>query len=487
VNSLTKHAIPDSFQLSGEWFLPDNENDKKIGGVLFWISDRARLELHDSFSSLKSGDIYVDIAKKYDEVHGITTDHQLITVLDAVCFGSSFHFGSSTFSRPEKLISSCLIIGDHVRSETLYNEIRVRIPGLHLWIGRSGLSTSFHSKTEQLPHFMNIVVTPLSEEIFEIPNISASLGFEIEPNTSGDLISEITVKTSAFLRIKPDTARNLLSFLAGSPMSTDQITAEAAISGKAVEIFVALRESNYCRHKAPYEFFIQRRNMGIELNVVFSKWFEIYENIAMPSQLALSVLCSNDLWSHVEFLTLMQALEGFHRATTNSMYTSEKDYESIRQTITNAIPQGVTSDHKDALKSRIKYGNEVSLRKRLDLLVECLPLPLRKLILNGNGTVPRSWVITRNYYTHWDEASRPDILGGLEMHQAAVRMRLLLRVLYLNHVGIPDTVIAKSLQNECHESQYLIQLNNKQHRDRTAGSNAGAIMHISLGSPENLK
>ena len=66
------------------------------------------------------------------------------------------------------------------------------------------------------------------------------------------------------------------------------------------------------------------------------------------------------------------------------------------------------------------------------------------------------------------------------MHRAHVRMRHLLRALYLNLIGIPDIAIAMSLQNTCNESQYLLQLNNMEHRRQNPKSDAGAIMHISV-------
>lgn len=127
----------------------------------------------------------------------------------------------------------------------------------------------------------------------------------------------------------------------------------------------------------------------------------------MPSQLALSVLSSDNLWLHVEFLSLMQALEGFHRATMPGLYTSEAEYEPVKQALNYAIPKVIGPDHKEALKSRIRYGNEVSLRKRVDALVGRLDLPVRKHILGGDGSVPRSWVVTRNYYTHSRQCSTP--------------------------------------------------------------------------------
>jgi hypothetical protein len=175
----------------------------------------------------------------------------------------------------------------------------------------------------------------------------------------------------------------------------------------------------------------------------------------------------------------MQALEGFHRATMPSLYTSESEYEAIRKTLSNAIPVAVKPDHKDALKARIKYGNEISLRKRLDTLVNRLPIELRQNVLGNDGSVPKSWVDTRNYYTHWDETSRESVLDGIGMHRAGVRMKHLLRALYLDLVGIPISSIIKSLGNGCNESQYLIQLNAIEHRKKNPESQAGAIMHIS--------
>lgn len=277
----------------------------------------------------------------------------------------------------------------------------------------------------------------------------------------------------------------MLSFLAGGPMSPDHVTAKLAEPSIDVEVLVALREAKYCPHTNSHDFYMLRNEMEADLGVVFAKWLELYDSVAMASQLALSVLNSNDLWLHVEFLTLMQALEGFHRSTKPGLYASEEEYEPIKQALSNAIPNNVASDHKDSLRSRIKYGNEIALRKRLDSLVESLPLPLRKHILGGDGAVPRSWVDTRNYYTHWDEGSRGLVLDGIGMHRAGVRMRYLLRVLYLIFVGIPYSAIAKALNNACDSSQYLIQLNNSEYRKNNPGADSGAIMHINVNDPES--
>lgn len=459
---MAKYPVPDPVDFVGEWFLPDEEKPPLIAGTLSWSSQRASLRLHDSFSPLE-GAVYGGEVQSYPAVHGITTSCQYITVLDASSAGAGFNLGLAGMRQSESLISSWVVIGAHVLPKTLYSEIRVRIPGLQLWIGRSGVRQTIVHKTDESAAGVAYYVEGLPEEVTGIPCVSAVLGWGIDRNFSGDLVSEIYVRTSACLRIQANEpqeldwyfrqlgkATTLLSFIAGSPMSPDHISAKVDDSGSDVEILVALREAKYCPHKNGHDFYMLRNDMDVDLGALFAKWFDLYDSIAMPSQLALSVLCSEKLWLHVEFLTLMQALEGFHRATIT-----------------------------DASKSRM------SLRKRLDALVERLPLLLRMQIFGGDGTVPRSWVVTRNYYTHWDETSRNSVLDGIEMHRACVRMRHLLRVLYLDLAGIPNTAIAKSLQSACSESQYLIQLNNMAHRQKNPDSESGAIMHISVKDSES--
>ena len=275
-------------------------------------------------------------------------------------------------------------------------------------------------------------------------------------------------------------AVTLLAFLAGSPLAPDQMTATLAESDRDAQVLVALRESEYCLHKQASKFFMLRDNMQADLGEVFASWYAHFDTVAMPSQLALGVLSSAKLWPHVEFLSLMQALEGLHRAIMPGLYVSEEEYAPIAHALTNAIPRETQPDHKDALKSRIRYGNQHSLRRRLDALVNRLSLQIREIILGGDGTVPRSWVDTRNYYTHWDEALRPNTLDGVAMHRACARMKTLLRVLYLQLVNIPDAAIIQSLQNGCAESQYLVQLNATNHRKQHPGSEAGAMMRIDV-------
>jgi hypothetical protein len=173
----------------------------------------------------------------------------------------------------------------------------------------------------------------------------------------------------------------------------------------------------------------------------------------------------------------MQALEGFHRALFFGNYIDDGEYELVKKALGDTIPAGLGSDHKDALRSRIRYGNQLSLRKRLDELAKGLPEEIGRTILGNDGKAPRSWIDTRNYYTHWDEELRANVLDSQGIYNANVRLRHFLRALYLNLMGIPSNAVLKSLRNSSRSSQHLIQLNIKERRVNT-DANSGIIMTV---------
>ena len=184
---------------------------------------------------------------------------------------------------------------------------------------------------------------------------------------------------------------------------------------------VALRDAKYCSYLNLHDFYMPRGVMEAEFADVVAHWFEVYPKVDMPSQLTLSVFASEKLWVHVEFLSLMQALEGLHRG--------------------------------------LHYGSRISLHKRLDALASHLSEPLRYMIFGADGKVPRQWIDTRNYYTHWNKELRLKALEGEGMYYANVRMGHFLRALYLHLMGIPHEAILKALGNVSNTSQHLVQLN----------------------------
>jgi hypothetical protein len=86
--------------------------------------------------------------------------------------------------------------------------------------------------------------------------------------------------------------------------------------------------------------------------------------------------------------------------------------------------------------------------------------------LGRGGDVPQAWIDTRNYYTHWDEALQEGILDITQMHFASVRLKQLVRVLFLQLTGVSEATLTAACGNRSDVSRYVAQLNFMERGDR---------------------
>jgi hypothetical protein len=469
--------LNESFETSGEWYLPEAP-ERKIPGILRYTPERTELHLHESFVPLE-GTIHLGQTRQtYPVVHGTTRDSEAITLLNAQRAGWSLRIGTGGLRQPETLVCSWLLIGARMPADFAYRELRLRVPGLQVWLCRPILDASFDPEKTMGDTVGSYHIRGVPKESIWVPSIKSNLDWYFSWQSKCDPFSSIAVTVSAWVGIRPETPKGLywyfeqvgkistmLAFLAGSPMSPDCIEASIGEGYQEVYVMPALRDAKCCPYVDLDEFFMSRGDMGSELTDVVTRWFDLYPKVHMPSQLALSVLASERLWLHVEFLSLMQALEGLHRALFVGNYMNDKEYEAVEKALVDAIAVGLSPEHKDAIRSRIRYGNQISLHKRLDDLAARLGEQIRGTILGNGGDVPRTWVDTRNYYTHWDEELRANMLDGQGIYNAVVRLRHFLRVSYLMLMGIPDHALLKSLSNRSRSSQHLVQLNMIERRE----------------------
>lgn len=197
----------------------------------------------------------------------------------------------------------------------------------------------------------------------------------------------------------------------------------------------------------------------------------------VPSQLAVSVMSSRQLMLHVEFASLIQALEGFHRGRAG-LFVQESDSDKVGSPLSAAIPSAVESNHCAESQTRIQSGTRVSLSQRLNELRGLLGDELARWIISTDGQVPRSWIDTRNYHAHWDEGLRLKAIDGQEMYDASVRMTHFLRTVFLLMAGVQRETLVCYSQNHSEASQQLLQLNIVSRRAVDPSAPSGVLMSI---------
>ena len=96
---------------------------------------------------------------------------------------------------------------------------------------------------------------------------------------------------------------------------------------------------------------------------ILNRWFAIVER----SKIALDV-CFGSLYQpaavlNLRFLSVMQALESYHRSLGVGLYMDESMYKALIDKFNEELPKEIEGDHRVSLKKRLQYGNEFSQRK----------------------------------------------------------------------------------------------------------------------------
>lgn len=463
---MSPRPLQKSFSLDGDWWLPDDPGHS-VTGRLAYAPGRIELDLRGILARGERVSISpYGYDKSYAVVHGRTDNGQAITLLQARRVGVSAFPGQAAHA--ELVSSSYAFLGLHAKPDQLLSTLGLRVPGLHLWFGiplidqrqssHDLTATDFHVR---IPKLAPISIDSISANIEWVFGYDGKTGF-YDLDISMLIWVGITPcepKPLQWFLDQKMALETFFSILADAPMASDCLHVHVPERPGGVDLLISMEDVTLCPYDKDYEFAISNRDLHVRLEQLLPTWFDLYPKVKTPSQLAVSIIGSKGLWPHVEFLSLMQALEGFHRALYPGTYMPEPDYEEVKASLGNAIPTKLDKSHKDALRSKIKYGNQIALRKRLDELVGTLGNELRGAILGDARGVPRTWVDTRNYFTHWDDALRSNVLSSEDMHNASTRLRQLLRNLYLKHAGVPEESILSALRNTSRASLRLSRLN----------------------------
>lgn len=137
---------------------------------------------------------------------------------------------------------------------------------------------------------------------------------------------------------------------------------------------------------------------------------------------------------------LAQSLEALHRASSHQqVFTTKDDYANIEKSLVQSIGQCVANqDLKTALRKRVEYGNQVSLRRRTRDLFRSMPPTLRDAFGPWKPLV--DWMTdVRNQVIHRE----PDIppMPHRELVRVTGLLGLIIHTSILQEIGVPDKIL----------------------------------------------
>lgn len=171
-----------------------------------------------------------------------------------------------------------------------------------------------------------------------------------------------------------------------------------------------------------------------------SIWLSDDEAFRTVTIIAFGVLGRRKLFLETEFLSLSQALEGFHRATTAQSEHDKNKYKDLRAKIKDCMTyQQVHDSLQNEVQSSLAYLGEPSFRTRLTELLNFLSNQVSTKLCVEVNTFVSQVVNTRNYLTHPGSTNsrKRDIASGMSLVLLNQRLRAILRGLVVCHLKIP--------------------------------------------------
>jgi len=524
---LTK-KLGEEFKCTGEWWIPNASDSNKHGfkhcGTLTFSRDEGiKLSILGWFDGQElpedpSGDRFIEM------IWGFSTEGENITLVG--CQRDGITVG-------QKSTESYLIDDIFVSKKAWFNpnedisfkSLALQYTSLQEWVGIGGIQSASIEELQKFakertlhieyrqpekPASLNVrgytltiqqgVSWPLVKPAAPKAIIEQSTSLLITPRASAEItLNEVRTLTAGI--------QNLLSLLTYDRIYPLVIEGKAKVESETTEneseavmrlLYKPLASKQPSTEISQRDMLFTYEDIANDLENALSKMIVVADDKLKPvfDQFFAEYFSSS---AYVEdgFMSVIRAIESFHRRTCDRDYYVEKrEYEDkyferfytpVKNTVDESdLPEDLRQSFLASLKSKLSYGYEYSLRRRLNELFkspygeEFLTLfvitqeekeQLKNEIENVKTEEEKEekrkqWVkkktkkfvdevvFTRNWFTHFDEDDKQQaIRGGKELAYLSLKLELFIIILLLDYIDIPLEEVKKRLKH--HKFDYL--------------------------------
>ncbi|HOX38643.1 MAG TPA: hypothetical protein PL033_11690 [Candidatus Brocadiia bacterium] len=446
----------DSYDMEGEWWVPDAKDRRVSGKLEFRPGTDMRLIL--------SGSIVDDglAPHKVDVICGVSSSGELITLFQNAEYKQHMPFSitKSGYHAVERwhAIPKYIVKGEHFSGEQLkqIKVLRINFEDLKSWYGQGALDIQ-NEKT-----VFRIDTAPREPIIVDCGKISIWListgtttvrGDTWTIHFESDVCFELHVHNGCNLDDYMPAIihlQNLLVFMMGHAMPISKVSLPDEMHFTEIEIdFLARFEkrNDPARYGKADVFTTYTPLVGLQdvkdgFPHCLQKWFsDCFQYHLIHNLVIHSMTQKRPIPRESGFLFLVFALEGYHAKRYGGTYIPPDDYVRIADALKNAIPNDVQSDLRESLRSRIRYGNDYSLRKRLRYMMETFEEQTQMVIANDPQALVNDVVDIRNDMVHCPNdggTSYSDLPKILAISNSLTRLAV---ALFLRDAGIPEDVL----------------------------------------------
>jgi ApeA N-terminal domain 1 len=445
------------FEIRGHWWLPGTPNKKVSGTLSFDPKDGLTLKYMGHISHDPAPGVVIE--DHFEFIHGRSIDNLDVTLHHCRMGKLSRHMGEGCYD------ADGLFLGKLFDSEEAlkFNTVTLTFPALSFWIGQ----TPFE-RLKRDGEFATIKYKTVEHFRFELPSIGAtissrnwttqgasaaggweesiratpylSLSFK-EPLSHGKIFRKIVQLEHLFCLMLGRAVYSRRIFL-------DRNSEELEIppQSKSVEFAYSYRRfDGEPERNGADSLFRMGDFTKVDLQSLFDNWFSFYDEISPACSLFFAGTYKSDMYAEYQFLSLAQAIETYHRIVHGGTFMADEAYAKFSEAMKTAIPVDVPEDMKQSFDNAFKYGNQISLRRRLREMIKELPEELRSLFPDKEKVMVDAIVDLRNNLTHVDKKTPP--FDGSKGVRAAAALKILLTVSILMRLKIKPSLIRTAIDN----------------------------------------
>lgn len=449
--------ISGEFKKSGIYWLPSNPSEKISGFLIITDGGHIKLELFGTFGGIKAAMIG---SMQIGRIVGAIEDDGMVTLENCYYLNRNVSF-TAGISKSEIYVDMAYLgVAFQDNNAAKFDKVKFSIEGLDEWINISGISVT-ENRDDKTVTMQHRKLEPIS---FNLKN-DTELNIEFYTSRTFDRKPQnfnLTQRAGFSLTTKEHQPlddfiylihklTNLMCFALDMNVClhdvycySSDILRDSAATNKSDPLPIKLyyRSTPYTDvipKPKTHNMIFRYADIQSKFSKVVNSWLKAYDIIAP----ALNLYFSNKIGAHKyldgQFLALAQALETYHRRTSKETFVSKDDYKLLMKDILDTCPE----QHKEWLKSKLVFGNEISLRKRLERVIEAFKahvgtdMEVEELI--------KQIVNTRNYLTHYNQSLKKKAVQGGDLWYLIQKMEAILQLHLLKQLGFDDLEISHVL------------------------------------------
>lgn len=443
--------IAKPIQHTGEFWNASSPEDRHFGTLT--VSEGGSIELE--ITSLDQAFVPFD-ESNVDRIYGQVTRLGHVILEDCIFTHRALPFGIPANSRLHihRAYIKCLPNDDAAK---LFRSVVFELEGIDEWIGITGINVDF-DRSLRTASISYKPIKKITESLSDNDTLSFRFGYslpgsphiteaKITQTVSIEICSKTEQKIEHFISIAHKLA-NLVCFATGQTTTIKNFRAEDSFgqpddgdSPLLIDVyFQSLPFADSPIKVTRQDSVFIYPELEDRWGLILRNWYQAYEDLSPALGLYFSTQNGTHRYLESKFLSLAQCLETFSRRTDFDTQMESQEFSSL----VDALMSACEEDHKEWLAGKLKYANEMNLRKRLIKLIQ----PFASKFGSGadRKTLINNIVSTRNYLTHYDESNKSAAITGRTLWITSMKMEALFEVCMLKLLGFSDSEIERKCE-----------------------------------------